>query len=140
MRVEQGHPLECGVLDVFDPAPRSIVVNDFGLEEPLRFRPRSISRLHDVAASRLSGAQSLGVVLRAIDLAIVLGDADLRQIVSAVAKSSGSAFQYRKAGLDNGIGGRDYAASLSGSGEKYIWSGVRSARLECGRRVLQSVR
>ena len=49
---------------------------------------------------------------------------------------SGSAFLYSETGCDNWIGGRGYAAAASGHGVKYASSGVRSARLECGRRVL----
>ena len=53
--------------------------------------PATHAQLHAVAAKRLTGAQSLDVVLRAIDLAIVLGDADLRQTVTALAANPGEA-------------------------------------------------
>ena len=43
------------------------------------------TRIHDAATSRLSGTQSLDVLLRAIDLAIALGDGELRQTVAVLA-------------------------------------------------------
>ena len=49
--------------------------------------PATHVEMHSVAANRLTGAQSLDVLSRAIDLAIVLGDADLRQTVAAIASS-----------------------------------------------------
>ena len=56
--------------------------------------------------------------------------------IAAKLNRSGSAFLYSETGCDNWIGGRGYAAAASGHGVKYASSGVRSARLECGRRVL----
>jgi hypothetical protein len=46
------------------------------------------ARVHSATVTRLSGRQPLEVLLRAIDLAVVLGDADLRQTVGRLANSA----------------------------------------------------
>jgi hypothetical protein len=46
------------------------------------------ARVHSATATRLRERQSLDVLLRAIDLAVVLGDADLRQTVGRLANSA----------------------------------------------------
>jgi hypothetical protein len=47
--------------------------------------PATRAQMHAVAASHLSGTQPFDVLWRTIDLAVVLGDADLRQTVAALA-------------------------------------------------------
>ena len=56
--------------------------------------PSARARVHDAAASRLNGAQSVDVLERAIDLGVVLGDADLRLTVEKLA-SSGAEVEQR---------------------------------------------
>jgi hypothetical protein len=56
------------------------------------------ARVHSATATRLTGRQSLDVLLRAIDLAVVLGDADLRQTVGRLANS---ASEVRQRGVDD---------------------------------------